>query len=261
MRTILICHNNAHLDKDGLARWIGSFSDLVGIIVIHETKAAVRRRVFRQFKRVGFLRFLDILAFRLHYRLFSAKSDAEWEKEELAKLQKTYREQDPKILNVDSPNHKSVTTFMRDLKPDIVIARTKFLIKKRVYDIPSKGIFVMHPGVCPQYRNAHGCFWALSNRDLENVGVTLLRIDDGIDTGPVYGIYGYPFDEKSESHHRIQERSLLENLDQIKNRLLEISESRAVAIDRQGEPSATWGQPWFTKYIHWKRTLRKTTRS
>ena len=41
----------------------------------------------------------------------------------------------------------------------------------------SLGTFVMHPGICPEYRNAHGCFWALANRDLARVGMTLLRAD------------------------------------------------------------------------------------
>jgi len=35
----------------------------------------------------------------------------------------------------------------------------------------------MHPGICPEYRNSHGCFWALANDDPERVGVTLLQID------------------------------------------------------------------------------------
>ena len=260
MRSILICHNHAQLDRVGLARWMGSFSDLAGIIVIHETKAAVRRRIYRQFKRVGFLRFLDVLAFRLHYRLFCAKLDAAWEQEEIEKLRKLYRKKEIKELYADTPNHKSVAAFIRELNPDIVIARTKFLIKKEVYELPSKGVYVLHPGVCPQYRNAHGCFWALSNRDLENVGVTLLRIDDGIDTGPVYGIYSYPFDEANESHHRIQERCLFENLDQIKDKLLEITSGQANPLCRENEPSETWGQPWITKYITWKRTLQRDTR-
>ena len=47
----------------------------------------------------------------------------------------------------------------------------------------------MHPGICPEYRNSHGCFWALARRDLDHVGATLLQIDEGSDTGPVYAYY------------------------------------------------------------------------
>ena len=54
-------------------------------------------------------------------------------------------------------------------------ARCKVILKEKIFGIPRVGTFVMHPGICPEYRNAHGCFWALVRRDLERVGMTLLR--------------------------------------------------------------------------------------
>ena len=45
--------------------------------------------------------------------------------------------------------------------------------------------------------------------------MTLLRVDRGVDTGPVYGYFSYPFDERRESHHVIQQRVVLDNLDAI----------------------------------------------
>jgi hypothetical protein len=36
MRTLLICHDDAALDRDGLARWLASFSTLTGIHVLRE---------------------------------------------------------------------------------------------------------------------------------------------------------------------------------------------------------------------------------
>ena len=67
---------------------------------------------------------------------------------------------------------------------------------------------MLHPGICPEYRNAHGCFWALARRDLERVGMTLLRVDPGIDTGPVFLHGTYDFDEVEESHAVIQYRAV-----------------------------------------------------
>jgi methionyl-tRNA formyltransferase len=96
-----------------------------------------------------------------------------------------------------------------------VLARCKFLLKPEVYEIPRRGTAVLHPGITPQYRNAHGCFWALVNRDLARVGMSLLQVDSGIDTGPVYLQASYPFNEKDETHVVIQHRVVLENLDEI----------------------------------------------
>jgi methionyl-tRNA formyltransferase len=116
----------------------------------------------------------------------------------------------------------------------------------------------MHPGICPEYRNAHGCFWALANGDKGKVGMTLLRIDKGIDTGPCFGYYSYAFDEAVESHIVIQHRVVLENLDSIQGKLVEIFNGTARPMDIAGRDSAVWGQPRLTKYLEWKSRARKS---
>jgi hypothetical protein len=45
VRTILICHHDDRINRLGLAGWVGSFTDLVGLIVIRETKDRLGRRI------------------------------------------------------------------------------------------------------------------------------------------------------------------------------------------------------------------------
>nr|NIO21994.1 formyl transferase [Candidatus Aenigmarchaeota archaeon] len=156
-----------------------------------------------------------------------------------------------------SPNTPETEHFIKRLEPDIMIVRCKFLLKKHIFSIPNRGTFVFHPGVCPEYRNAHGCFWALVNRDLDKVGMTLLKIDEGIDTGPVYGYFTYQYDEEKESHIVIQNRVVFDNLDRLKKKLVEVHYGSANPIDTSGRKSGTWGQPWLTSYLAWKSRARK----
>src|SRR5262249_3620708 len=135
------------------------------------------------------------------------------------------------ILSAGSPNSPEVEQFLRTVLPDIVIARCKSLLKQSVFSIPSRGTFVMHPGICPQYRNSHGCFWALAKNDRENVGMTMLKIDKGIDTGPVYGYYRCQFDETRDSHHVIQHKVVFDNLESLRDKLFEIHHGNASTID------------------------------
>jgi len=258
-RTVLICHGDSPLNRDGIARWLASFSDLVGIVVIDETSARLLTRVRRELKRVGLLRFLDVLAFRVYYAAFLARGDAAWQRRQMATLARRYPEvpATTKVLHTSDPNARDTEEFLRRLAPDLAVARCKRLLAERVFAIPRHGTFVLHPGICPEYRNAHGSFWALANRDVGKVGLTLLKIDKGVDTGPVYGYYSYDFDEIRESHIVIMTRVVLDNLDPLRVKLLEIHAGTTRTIDIAGRSSAVWGHPWLTKYLRWKWIARR----
>ena len=263
MKTLLICHEGASLDQEVLARWLNSFSNLTGILLVHEPTKRGWRRVRREIKRVGVLRFLDVLAFRIYYWLLLAGKDRSWERRRLEEGCHAYPELSPRtlVLKTSSPNTSEAQQFIAQLAPDLVLARCKSLLKDSIFSIPPKGTFVMHPGICPEYRNAHGCFWALANDDLKKVGMTLLRIDKGVDTGPTFGFYTYPYDEFNESHIVIQHRVVLDNLPALQTKLTEIYAGSALPLDVSGRSSATWGQPWLTRYLRWKARARRRKRS
>jgi hypothetical protein len=254
MRTVLMCHADDAFDRQGLAAWLASFSDLAGLVLIEETGVQKRARIRREFQRVGPLRFLDVLAMRLYYRFRLAAADSAWTEASLAGLRSRFGDvTGVPELRVSNGNAPEVAAFLASCKPDIMIARSKQLLSKRIYRIPRQGCLVMHPGICPEYRNAHGCFWALAERDLDRVGLTLLRIDAGVDTGPVYGYFTYAFDEASESHVRVQYRMVLENLDALAQRIKDIGAGHAKPLDVTGRASGVWGQPWLSRYLRWKR--------
>ena len=78
--------------------------------------------------------------------------------------------------------------------------------------------------------------------------MTLLRVDRGVDTGPVFGYFRVDA-ATNESHIVTQHRAVFEHLDAIRDRLLAIEAGDASPIDTSGRPSATWGQPWLTSYL------------
>jgi hypothetical protein len=82
--------------------------------------------------------------------------------------------------------------------------------------------------------------------------MTMLRIDRGVDTGPVFGYFRVEADP-AESHIVTQHRVVLEHLDAIRDRLLEIEAGRATSIDTAGRRSAAWGQPWLSALLKMRR--------
>lgn len=260
---VLICHESDPLDCEGLASWLASTMNLIGIIVIREGTARRWRVARRQIRRDGWLSFVDVLAFRIYSAIVLARRDAHWKERALRRLQARFGADVSNVprLIVADPNAAEARTFLAALKPDLLLARCKFLLKPAVFNAPSKGTFVLHPGICPEYRNAHGCFWALVNRDHQRVGMTLLRVDEGVDTGPVYLQSSCEFDEVRESHTIIQYRVVLENLDAIGRTLRALGKGQEVVpLETKGRRSAVWGQPRLSDYLRWKWEARRSRR-
>ena len=255
MRSMLICHDDDELDRHGLPRWLASFSDLRGIVALREPPGRRFRRARRELARSGPVGFLDVLAFRAYHRAFLAAQDRRWEQGAMKALAARYPDvpAGTPVASFPSPNTPECERFLRAGAPDVVIARCKVLLAERIFSIPRHGTFVMHPGICPEYRNSHGCFWALAQGERALVGMTLLRVDRGVDTGPVFGHYTAEFDERHDSHLVIQGRVTFDNLDAVAARLEEIVRGQAKPIDVSGRRSGTWGQPRLTAYWRYAR--------
>ena len=247
------------MDSEGLAAWLASELHLVGLVLIRDGRARPIKKARAEIRRVGLIRFCDVVAFKVYHRLKHRRMHSSWVADQIAGIKRAYPGDLSAIprLITDDPNSRETGQFLSALRPDIVVARCKLLLRPRIFSIARFGTFVIHPGICPQYRNAHGCFWALARRDLENVGMTLLKIDKGVDTGPVYLRASYCFDEGTECYETIQYRVVLENLDRIAAILRDVCAGRAKPLPKeQGVKSGTWGQPWLTEYLKWQKAAR-----
>jgi hypothetical protein len=86
--------------------------------------------------------------------------------------------------------------------------------------------------------------------------MTLLRIDAGVDTGPVYGYFHVDADPR-ESHVLVQHRAVLDHLDAIQDKLRDIETGTAKPVDAGGRRSATWGQPWLSAFVRMRAGTRR----
>jgi hypothetical protein len=163
-RIALICHRDDRFDRELVSRWIASFAELVAIVEIEERRGVRWRRLRAERRRVGTARLLDVLAFRFYYRVAIAAADGAWEHSPIARAEEAWKAPDSgtPVLRTHDPNDDAVRLFLERLAPDLTLARCKWLLRSEIYSVPRLGTFVLHPGICPQYRNAHGCFWALA---------------------------------------------------------------------------------------------------
>jgi methionyl-tRNA formyltransferase len=74
---------------------------------------------------------------------------------------------------------------LREYQPDlIVVAAYGQILPRSVLDIPRLGCVNVHTSLLPKYRGAAPIQWAILNDEAET-GVTIMKMDAGLDTGPM----------------------------------------------------------------------------
>jgi folate-dependent phosphoribosylglycinamide formyltransferase PurN len=90
-----------------------------------------------------------------------------------------------KVIQVNSVNSPECISLLQKIKPELVIVNgTRIISKEILKAVPVKFVNI-HAGITPKYRNVHGGYWAIVNNDMENCGVTVHLVDEGIDTGNI----------------------------------------------------------------------------
>lgn len=92
---------------------------------------------------------------------------------------------DSLLINVSSVNNNDCITALKKINPDVIIVNGTRIISKEVLDCTSAVFINIHVGITPQYRGVHGGYWSLVCDDINNFGVTIHKVDKGIDTGDI----------------------------------------------------------------------------
>lgn len=88
---------------------------------------------------------------------------------------------------------------VREMKPDvIVVVAFGQLIPREILKMAPYGCLNVHASLLPAYRGAAPIQWAVLNGDRES-GVTIMRMDEGLDTGDMISKVIVPLDEKETS--------------------------------------------------------------
>ena len=109
-------------------------------------------------------------------------------------------------------------TLIKELQPDIILAAGwYYMIPEQVRSIPKEGAWGLHSSLLPNYAGGAPLVWAIINGE-KKTGVTLFRMERGVDDGDIIGQTEFSILEKdtiSEVLDKSIESSieiLLENL-------------------------------------------------
>lgn len=147
---------------------------------------------------------------------------------------------------------------LRKIGPDvIVVAAFGQIISKEILEMPRYGCINVHASLLPAYRGAAPIQWAVINGDKES-GVTIMRMNEGLDTGDMIDKVVIPLDENETGG------SLFDKLSAAGAKLcaevLEKLENGTAVFEKQPELSTTDYAAMIDKKmgkINWERPAKE----
>ena len=154
--------------------------------VIREQKPSIFAFLRRRLRKLGFLKvagqllfavgIVPVLTYRSRRRL-----------QQIISLNCLHTSEIPRSCTIDvlSVNSDFTITELRRLSPRVVIVNGTRILQDKILKSVDAVFLNTHAGITPMYRGVHGGYWALASRDPANCGVTVHRVDRGIDTGSI----------------------------------------------------------------------------
>ena len=120
---------------------------------------------------------------------------------------------------------------LRELRPDLILVWSYSMILPRtLLDVPRLGAVNLHGGLLPEYRGGHVMQWAIINGECES-GMTLMYIDEGIDTGPVIAQALFPI-EPDDDAPRVRDKLKRAGIDLIQTWLPAVAKGTAPRVSQ-----------------------------
>ena len=130
------------------------------------------------------------------------------------------------VYQPDSINSTESINKLKELSPDcIIVIAFGQILKKEILNIPGYGCINIHASLLPKYRGAAPINWAIINGEKET-GITIMEIDEGLDTGDMLSYREIPIKEDDDSESIHDKLSILgsllivETLEDLKNKAI-----------------------------------------
>ncbi|MCA9396884.1 MAG: hypothetical protein KC649_06910 [Candidatus Omnitrophica bacterium] len=144
---------------------------------------------------------------------------------------------------------------LKSMKPDVVLsAYYRGIFPPELVSLPKIGCFNIHPSLLPEFRGPTPTAWAMLNQKKE-FGITLHKIDKGIDTGDILTQKKYPI-KPTETGHQLHSRSMTLGSKLLIKELPKILSNTFTARKQRGTGSY-YGRLPSLQYINWRDSSDK----
>jgi methionyl-tRNA formyltransferase len=89
------------------------------------------------------------------------------------------------VLQPEKASDDFFCETIQEIEPDLmIVVAFGQILKKKVLTIPTWGVINIHASLLPKLRGAAPIPWAILNEET-GTGLTIMRMDEGLDTGPI----------------------------------------------------------------------------
>ncbi len=258
LKTAFIGNENFYDEK--ICEWLSQHTDLSLIIWTDKMHWSFngdggrRERVMQRFKerskRYGTIRTANEFLYYLLYRTFIAQKDIPKVKQVVATLKFSPKKDLSQIEQIRPDNIKSkeLLAAIEAHKLDAMFAMcVDVYMPNTLINAPKYGTFLWHEGITPNYRGVYSPFWALVNKDYDNLGYTLLRMNAKLDAGEIY-VQGQAedIDLVNDWHSYIGHKAVLDSLPKVEMFLADLEAHKLQPIDRSDEKDGYYSYPTAT---------------
>lgn len=228
---------------------INSLINKFNVEIIFENR--VPRKIFwkNRIKKLGLLKVFNQICFLIFINLFGYF----YKKEKFKIISKEMLSQqylsNIKIEYVESINSQSSAKLIASSNVDIIIINGTRILSRDLLESIRTPILNIHCGITPKYRGVHGGYWALYNQDIKNLGVTIHRVDAGIDTGGIIFQDNITVSNK-DNYFTYPIKQYQKALPALISILLDYRKSNKLPCMTNTLPSHLWSHPTLIEYLN-----------
>lgn len=104
------------------------------------------------------------------------------------------------LYEVTAHNSAQCRALLDQLQPDVIMTYGTLIIRPDLIAKARVAMINMHTGLSPTYRGSDTIFWPLHNGEPEFVGVTIHRVDPGVDSGAILHLATVRHDAEDDEH-------------------------------------------------------------
>lgn len=267
MKTVFIGSKNEF--DDIIVHWLQEHTDLQGVVWSTSAKWRKTRKgriqyAWKRVRKYGLLKVIgEALLFRhLRYKVLPGQQkimEAEIYEPYWRGHNVKHQEYSENVIYSENVNNKETRAFLEACQPDLVFAMClNDFFGKKVRSIPKYGVLLWHEGLLPEYRGLYAPFWAMYKRDFDNIGWSVIRMNEVIDGG---GLLAFgrvsEIDFTKHNYVYIGHKAILDSLPAVQALIEKIEAGTAEVLERPEAKVASYTYPTIWNYKHMRKGVQK----